>query len=198
MTVTDNPLYDWFGLNKAIFLSINALHGPVFDQTALLITHLGAPHLFPFYLALVLLIRWRRPASMPMRNLVVFAVSYALISPLIIPLLKRAFDFPRPLTVLGADKVIVLGTPDAAHSFPSGHAAYATLMAAALLPGLPRSYQTAFVLYALLVSLSRISVGAHFPADVAAGAAISLTIVCCVRALTGPRSRGQEQGNNGN
>lgn len=184
MTTTYNPLYDWFGLNKAIFLAINSLHGPVVDRVAVVITHLGDPNLFPFYLALVLMARWRYPAAMPTRKVVVFAASYALSSVLIVPLLKTAFDFPRPLTVLGAAAVTVLGHPDAARSFPSGHAAFAVMMAASLLPGLSRLRQAALVSYAALVCLSRISVGAHFPADVVAGAAISIIIVSCVRYLS--------------
>ena len=185
MTGTTNPLYEWFGLNKAIFLSINSVHGPVFDKIAVVITHLGDPNLFPLYLALILMIRWRYSFAMPIRNIVVFVASYALTSVLIIPLLKAAFDYPRPLAVLGSTAVVVLGSPDTAHSFPSGHAAYAPLMAAALLPGLSRWGQTALVIYALLVCLSRISVGAHFPADIVAGAAISIVMVYCGLYVTG-------------
>ena len=180
-----NQLYDWFGLNESLFRYFNSVHGPVLDQLAVLITLLGHPRLFPFYLAIVLVVKWIRPTAMALRNIVVFAISYALSSALIVPILKAVVDLPRPLTALGAGAVAVLGSPDGMHSFPSGHAAFAVLMAASLVPGLPRWGQAALITYATLVCLSRVVVGAHFPADVVAGAAISIIVVSCARYATG-------------
>lgn len=183
MIAPENYLYDWFGLNKGLFLLINKIHAPIFDQLMLTITWLGHPGLYPFYIAVTLGWAWRRPKSMPLRNVVVFAVSYLVSSVLLIPALKSFFDLPRPLAVLGAQAVTVLGVPDSIHSFPSGHAAYAVLMAFSLMPGLPRKGKYVIWSYALLVCISRISVGAHFPADILAGVGISLCTVWLIRRL---------------
>lgn len=177
MTSPENYLYDWFGLNKSLFFMINKIHAPVLDQIMLTITWLGHPGLYPFYIAVALLWAWRWPKTMRLRNVVVFALGYLVSSVVVIPALKSFFDFPRPLAVLGAQAVTVLGVPDSIHSFPSGHAAYAVLMAVSLMPGLPQGGKYALLAYAVLVCISRISVGAHFPADVLAGAGVSLLIV---------------------
>jgi len=104
----------------------------------------------------------------------------------LVPWLKATFDFPRPLTVLGTQAVTILGNPDPIHSFPSGHSAFATLMAASLAGGLPMRGKLALSAFAVLVCVSRIVVGAHFPADVVAGAAISLLVVWCLRLMLKP------------
>lgn len=178
---TGNALYEWFGLNESLFLFINKIHAPVLDQFLLLVTWLGHPRLFAFYLVFVLVLTWRKPEVMPWNNVVVFAVSYAVTSVLLVPIIKVALDFPRPLAVLGEQSVIVLGSPDTVHSFPSGHSAYAVLTAASLSPGIPRRAKQALIIFALLVCVSRISVGAHYPADVLGGAALSILVVSTVR-----------------
>jgi len=181
MIEPSTQLYNWFGLNKGLFMLINGFHAPVIDQVMMTATRLGHPALFPFYVSTVLLIMWRRPDLMPRRNVVIFAVSYVIVSMLLVPSIKVWLHFPRPLSALGTDAVVVLGRPMAGWAFPSGHSAYAVLMAASLAPGLPRKSKWALVAFAVLVCFSRITVGAHFPADVLGGAALSLTVVFGLR-----------------
>jgi undecaprenyl-diphosphatase len=90
--------------------------------------------------------------------------------------LKHAFGRPRPFT----DRTVVLRVSPAAAadlqkegSFPSGHATNA-FMLAALLAERMRRRRFAFYGAAVLVALSRIYLGVHFPADVAAGACLGL------------------------
>lgn len=182
-THTAGLAYDFFGINKSLFLLINQVHAPIFDQVMLVVTNLGHPAWYPPYLALALLLAWQRPAVLPQRNVVVFAVSYVLNSMIIVPAIKTALDFPRPVTVFGEGGVTILGTPDVIHSFPSGHAAFAVLMATSLAPGMPRTGRLLLLGFALLVCISRVSVGAHFPADVIAGAGIGMFVVWGVRSL---------------
>lgn len=94
--------------------------------------------------------------------------------------IKVWLDNPRPAAVLSRDRFDLMGEVFYNQSFPSGHtlsafaAASAIYLAARplagrwvhLLPGL-------FVL-AVGVGLSRVAVGAHWPADVWAGAALGL------------------------
>lgn len=176
MTGAVHPAYDWFGLNGQLFALVNDVRAPALDALMLSASALGHPRLYPFYVALALWISWRRPDVLPRRNLVVFAAAFALVSALIVPVLKDLLDLPRPLAVLGA-RAHVLAEQELGHAFPSGHAAFATLLACALAPGTPRIARAAFVLYAVLVGLSRISLGAHFPADVLAGATIGWAVV---------------------
>jgi undecaprenyl-diphosphatase len=61
------------------------------------------------------------------------------------------------------------------HSFPSGHAARAALIAILALLWCPIAIGLALTLWALLVSLARIAMGLHYPSDVVAGALLGLT-----------------------
>ena len=188
MLATDSAVYDWFGFNRGLFLFVNGIRAPLIDSLMVGISWLGHPRMFPYYIASMLVLAWRTPASMPLRNVVTFAASYALTSALIIPVMKAAFDLPRPAEVLGDQVIAVLGDPGAGHAFPSGHSAFAVLTACSLMPGATRGARTALAIVAALVCLSRVSVGAHFPADVVAGAAIAAAVVTCVRLALGTRS----------
>ncbi len=180
MPTPDHPLYDWFGLNAALFGLINAVHAPLLDRLMLAASGLGHPRMFAFYIAVALWLSWRRPDVLPWRNTVVFAFGYAVLSQVLVPILKGALDFPRPITVLGA-QARVLGENDALHALPSGHATFAVLLACALTPGMPRPARVALTVFAVLVCVSRVSVGAHFPADVAWGAVLAALTVAALQ-----------------
>lgn len=85
--------------------------------------------------------------------------------------LKNGLDTLRPLAVLGADSVHVIGVPLHKHSFPSGHTATAfTLAAVICLRGVHPALAITALLLATLVGVSRAVVGAHWPLDILAGA----------------------------
>lgn len=179
--------YDWYGLNTQLFRLVNGWHAPLLDATMDAASTLGHPTLYPLYVAIALLWSRARPASLPATNVVVFAVGYLLTSAMAVPALKRAFDFPRPVKVLGEAAVTLVGRSDEMHAFPSGHAAFAVLIAASLAPGSTRPVRGALAAFALLVCASRISVGAHFPADVVGGALVALAIAALLHALLAER-----------
>ncbi len=87
--------------------------------------------------------------------------------------LKRLYGLPRPGAVLDAAHVHTVGHALRANSFPSGHAITAFALASLLVFASTRPLRTAAwaAPLAALVALSRIAVGAHWPADLAAGAA---------------------------
>lgn len=87
--------------------------------------------------------------------------------------MKRVFALPRPASVLDPSRLHVIGETLRANSFPSGHAVTAFTLAALLVLASRKPLQTAAwaVPFAVLIALSRIAVGAHWPADIAAGAA---------------------------
>lgn len=90
---------------------------------------------------------------------------------------KMMADNPRPLEVLDAQTIHVIGEPLYVAAMPSGHTitafAAATAIYFSLDPQRRRRYLWLFSL-ALGVALSRMAVGAHWPADVSVGAVLGM------------------------
>lgn len=164
-------LYDWNGLNVALFQAINGATPPALDPVAIVFTLIGSYWTAP--LMVLGLWSWRKqerdplPASILHPVLLRFCLAFflALVSA---TFLKLWLDFPRPITQLG-DAVRLIGTGEHRYSFPSGHATYSALVVGALWSLLPRAGRIGLIVYATLVGWSRIAAGMHFPADVLAG-----------------------------
>ncbi len=179
-----HQLYDWFGLNQALFKWINGMHAPWWDGFMLALTAAADHRTFPAYMAVALVLAFLFARLMPFVNVVVFGVGYVF-NGLTVGYLKDALAFPRPLAVLGSGAVTVLGPDRVVNSFPSGHATFAFLVAAALAPGTPRVVKVALWAFAALAALSRVAVGAHFPADVVAGALLGALTAAVIRLVLG-------------
>ena len=102
--------------------------------------------------------------------------------------IKHHLPSPRPFLALGAEHLNVIGTPLSAGSMPSGHSAMAFAMLAVLIAERRRFAERSAVdgvltsglglaLVALLafgIALSRLAVGAHWPADALVGGGLGL------------------------
>ncbi len=186
--------YDWGGANVWLFHAINGVRGDFIDHFMWLGTVIGAHGNFPYYLAAIALISLARatrtevdvahtgshPALVWLGVIAVFALAYAM-DGFLIGWLKTALDFPRPLLVLPAGTVHVIGRPLYRYSLPSGHSAFAATVAASLWPVAGRRMRMGLVLFVLWVGLARVSVGAHFPADVLAGIVLGFVVVLTLR-----------------
>ncbi len=184
--------YDWGGANIWLFHAINDIRFPGLDSIMLLGTTLGDHGLFPFYLgvlALTALVVVNTPfqdsshhrvrVSRWMAVIAVFSLAY-LLDGMLLGYLKPLLDFPRPPLALPPGTVNVVGIPEYHHSLPSGHSSFAMLVTASLWPVLNRRWRIAAALFVLWVGVSRVSLGAHFPADVVAGFISSLVVVLLV------------------
>ncbi|MCG6898301.1 MAG: phosphatase PAP2 family protein [Thiocapsa sp.] len=84
--------------------------------------------------------------------------------------LKTLLDATRPPGVLAAEAFNLIGPGHRRASFPSGHSVTAAVFFGVLIYHTPRSgLRALFLLLAVLVGLSRVAVGVHWPVDVAAG-----------------------------
>ncbi len=84
--------------------------------------------------------------------------------------LKFLINTPRPLARLSASDFHIIGALYKSKSFPSGHAATASMFAAILCLFFRKKWIYAVViLLAVMISLSRIAMGIHWPTDVLVG-----------------------------
>lgn len=97
---------------------------------------------------------------------------------LLVHAIKWGLMLERPFAVLPGDLVRVIGDPLRQRSMPSGHSALAFSLATWILVGTNwwRGVRVALALIAPLVALSRVAVGAHWPSDVIAGAALGVAV----------------------
>lgn len=151
-----------FSLNTVLFLGMQQWFALWPDAVWENITLLGDALVA---LALLGLLAFRHPQLLPAGLLA------GLIAALLTRSLKSLLAMERPLAVLG-QQAHIAGIELQNFSFPSGHTAAAFVVAGVYALVLQRERLTA-LLYsaALLVGCSRIAVGAHWPMDVAAGAA---------------------------
>ncbi len=189
-------LYDWGGANVWLFHVINNVRGDYLDGFMLLGTRIGEYKFFPIYLAaafIVALIVVGRALRHDSRlgqqlgifwlgALAVFSLAYVADGAFLM-WIKPFLDFPRPPLALEPGSLHILGEPEFHHSLPSGHASFAMLVGASFWPVARKAGRTILVAFVLWVGISRISVGAHFPADVLAGWLTVLPIVLLVKTI---------------
>jgi undecaprenyl-diphosphatase len=109
------------------------------------------------------------------------ALGALIVGGLLVTQIKHWVPSPRPLRVLGSESLSVIGQQlSGMNSMPSGHAlcamAAVTVMILFVRAHRGRSWAIPLLLLALglLVSWSRVAVGAHWPADVCVGAALGI------------------------
>ena len=175
-----------FAANRPIFLLVNGVKWPPLDWVMLSMTHLGNGMVAA--LLVLLLSPFRR--DLTVRTAVAMVIAGVLTS-----LIKENMPLPRPPAVFG-DAVNVLGSKMMGKSFPSGHTATVFALACSLKGVVDNRVYRAALFTAVLVGVSRVYIGAHFPIDVAMGALLGWLSAIAARRpsaslvgyLEGPRS----------
>lgn len=141
--------------------------GPAFDTPMQIFTMLGQSN---FYFAFLSLIFWCvSPEVGTSLALLLFASSY------FNGLFKGIFQGPRPYWL---DASLLKGSPSDSFGFPSGHAQAVTAMWGYVALRLRQWWGWAAALFMIvMVSLSRVYLGKHFPTDVLAGALVGVVLI---------------------
>jgi undecaprenyl-diphosphatase len=162
--------------NRPLFIFLNGLHTPLTDRIWLGFTTLGDGFLLAVMLGVFLIINPR---------ITVFGLLLLACSSGLAHAIKYLIPLARPVVLI--DSVHLLGPILRSGSFPSGHAAAAMAASLALVKFTPsRGLAIVAILWGVLVSLSRVFVGAHFPMDVLGGAMCATVAFIALDAFVWP------------
>ena len=124
-----------------------------------------------FWIALtLLLLAFRRTRRVGAYCAVSMILTFLIVNCAVKPLVARV----RPYDLFPEIQLLVRAEHD--FSFPSGHSANSFAVAWILLRMAPKKYGIPAVVLALLIALSRLYVGVHYPTDVLAGTAIAIVL----------------------
>jgi len=167
--VAGHNLHMTLAWNQSLFLWLNAACAALPDWLWASLTITGHTSVV-FALFAPLLLPHQRQGTMVITGL----LATALVGGIVSWVVKESLQIPRPPAVLTLDQFHLIGHRLDVVSFPSGHTLSAFAVATLLILGLGwRGWRLIGVLvFASLVGLSRIAVGAHWPLDVLGGAVL--------------------------
>jgi membrane-associated phospholipid phosphatase len=165
-----------FIFDNSLFLWMNGQHSPFTDPVWLALTTLGDGLLLGIILGAFILVNPR---------VTVMGLLVMILSSVVVHLVKAAYPTLRPAELL--QSVHVVGPLLRSGSFPSGHAAASMSAGLAIAHFCSSRVIGAMVMsIALLIGLSRVAVGAHFPADVLGGMICALGVFLVFRLTAWP------------
>jgi membrane-associated phospholipid phosphatase len=161
------------GFNLTWMLNIHS--DPFLPRLFWAVTNLGGD---AFVVLLILLLAERQPGIMTS-----WIFKTWLVGALLAQVIKNLFPMPRPAFVIDVDQLSLIDNPPLlSGSMPSGHALAAVscgliLCAAIVRRRLNLGWTFGIAVLRLTVAWSRVAVGAHWPADVIAGAGFAFLVV---------------------
>jgi undecaprenyl-diphosphatase len=159
-------------MNQAIFYCLNSLAGKsvCFDSLVIFFAQYLGYWLVAGLFALVIL---GKDKKKEIKMLILTAISVFLSRIIITETIRYFYYSPRPFVVLNDLNQLISHEPTA--SFPSGHAAFFFALAMAVVFATRwRTWGAIFFLGAILIGVSRVIAGIHWPCDILGGAIIGI------------------------
>ncbi len=147
------------------YLFNRRLHCTLLDLLMKHITHLGST---TFSTAMALFLYFN--SNPRIKNIGIQMIVTLIATTAIVQAIKRIVNRPRPYITLS--DIIPINPPNCKYSFPSGHTCAAFSLAFVLSNGFP-AVGVAFIGLAVLVALSRVYLGVHYPTDTVIGTLIA-------------------------
>jgi undecaprenyl-diphosphatase len=161
-------------IDTQLFLFFNGLHNETFDHIMVWVS--GKTTWWPFYLALLAYLVWsRRLQVIPVLLFIALCVTLADQSS--VKLFKDVFERLRPCREPALEGLVhmVNGKCGGLYGFVSSHAANTFGVAMLLLLIVKKQWFSVLMLvWATLVSYSRIYLGVHYPGDIIGGAVLGM------------------------
>lgn len=158
-------------LDTQLFYLLNNLAGQsrVFDSIVVFLASYLAYILVALFLALVFFSQYPRRKKW---EIVLVTGTSAVIARLgVTELIRFLYPRPRPFSVLPVHQLLT----DTAWSFPSGHATFFFAMATAIY-FYNKKWGIGFFIATILITVSRVIAGVHYPSDIIGGALIGVLV----------------------
>ncbi len=142
-----------------------SVRNPILDRVMQFVTSLGDAGFLAIIVCIVLLCirKYRRAGAAASLSLILDFIVVNLV-------LKNLVARTRPYDML--EELLLITKRPSDLSFPSGHAGACFAVASVLFLCLPRRFGIPAMVVAVLISFSRLYVGAHYPTDVLGGMVI--------------------------
>jgi undecaprenyl-diphosphatase len=150
-------------LDTVLFNMIYNLSGSWFDNLAILFTYIGEIYII-YLFALALFIKKDKKAAL-------YLLPALILNTLLTGILKYGINRPRPFQALGQESLIHATSP----SFPSGHTSRTFVLATVLSKFHPKFAKYLYS-FAIIMALSRVYIGVHYPLDIISGAILGISV----------------------
>ena len=161
-------------IDLAIMYSIYTIGGnAILDAAAVLLSHIGSFRLGIITVGILLMLKKET------RQIAYILFAAALLSGILVYIIKEITARPRPFIELGLTEADILIHTNPYRSFPSGHTAAAFAVASVVAYYLKRWVIPAAIV-ACIAGFARIYLLVHYPSDVIAGAAIGIGVTLTI------------------